>query len=280
MTPERLLQSGDCLRWFPEVADGSIDLAVTDPPYNLGRNYDDYDDQRPVAEYLAWAKQWLEQLHRVLQPQGSFWLAMGDGLVSELDVLCKSLGFHKRGQIIWAFTFGMNCQRNFTRAHTHWLYYTKHKKKFVFNELDPTVRVPSARQLVYNDKRAHPRGRLPDDVWVLRKEELDREFGAYDKDVWIQSRVCGTFKERVPNADNQLPLALVDRIIRTTSVAGQWVLDPFMGVGSVGVAAVQAGRNFHGMELSQSYFQSANRRLDAALAALAGEPPTDDAPVV
>jgi len=255
----------DCVKGMSQLASGKWDLVATDPPYNLGRDYDIYEDRKSTAEYLNWARQWLGEIHRVLHKHGSFWLAMGAGLVSELDVMCKKdFKFYKRGHIIWAFTFGVNNPKNFTRAHTHWLYYTKSKTRFTFNAQDPAVRVPSARQLIYGDKRANPKGRLPDDVWVLRPPELAECFSG-KSDVWLQSRVCGTFHERVKGADNQIPLAMMERIVRTCSKPGDMVLDPFAGTGTTGVAAVMAGCNFQGFDVSKAYVDRACSRVTAAL---------------
>src|SRR5690606_4157144 len=53
-----------------------------------------------------------------------------------------------------------------SRSHAHLLYFVKNPDEFTFNANDPAIRVPSARQLVYGDKRANPNGRLPDDTWI------------------------------------------------------------------------------------------------------------------
>lgn len=255
---------GDCLHEMTRLPDGGFSLIATDPPYNLGREYDIYDDRKPLDEYLTWAEAWLQAIYRLAAANGSFWLAIGASLVSELDVLAKRVGFHKRGHIVWFFGFGMNNPKNFTRAHTHWLYYTKHRKKFTFNAQDPGLRVPSARQLQYNDKRADSRGRLPDDVWILRPNEIRDAINKQDMDVWIHSRICGTYRERVPDADNQIPVALMERIIRASSNPGDHVLDPFSGVASTGVAAINLGRKYTGIELSEKYTKQGNARLEAA----------------
>lgn len=252
---------GDCLREMPKLAAGSVNLVVADPPYNLGRNYDVYDDKRSLSDYLAWAADWLGQIHRILQRHGSFWLIIGPSLVSELDVLCKrELKFYLQSHVIWTFGFGQNCPRSFTQAHTHLLHYTKTKTRFTFNADDPDVRVPSARQLIYNDKRANPKGRLPDDVWILRPGELKECFKGH-ADVWLESRICGTFKEREKGADNQMPLAIMDRIIRVSSNAGDLVCDPFLGTGTTAVSALQLGRSFVGWDVSAAYVKRAKERI-------------------
>jgi site-specific DNA-methyltransferase (adenine-specific) len=122
--------------------------------------------------------------------------------------------------------------------------------------------VPSARQLVYGDRRAHPKGRLPDDTWILRPQDLPDGFQA-DQDTWYFPRVCGTFKERTGWHGCQMPEQLLGRIIRASSDEGDTVLDPFAGSGTTLAVAKKLARRFIGFELSQEYSASIARRLAA-----------------
>lgn len=257
--------SGDCVAGMGEQPPDLVDLVLADPPYNIGRDYDAYDDKVTVDQYLEFTKAWGQAAKNVLKPHGSLWVAGYPNLISEVDVLFKrELGFYKRGHIIWAFSFGQNGTKNFTRAHTHWLYYTKHRTKFTFNALDPQLRIPSMRQLKYKDKRANPKGRLPNDVWILDLEQLGHELPK-DLDVWVESRINGTFNERVKGSDNQLPLAITNRIIRACSNPGDLVCDPFTGTGTTGESCVRLGRNFLGFELSKHMARSAKARIEEAV---------------
>lgn len=257
--------SGDCVQKMAKQEAGIVNLFVADPPYNIGRDYDVYNDKRTLQQYLDFTRAWGSEAKRLLHDHGSLWVAIYPNLVSEIDVLFKQeLGLYKRGHVIWAFSFGQNGSKNFTRSHTHWLYYTKTKTKFTFNALDPQLRIPSMRTLKYKDKRANPNGRLPNDVWILDLEQLGHELPP-DLDVWIESRVNGTFHERVKGSDNQLPLAITNRIIRACSNPGDLVCDPFTGTGTTGVSAVTLGRNFLGFELSKDYTRGAKTRIEEAL---------------
>jgi hypothetical protein len=129
--------------------------------------------------------------------------------------------------------------------------------------MDKAVRVPSARQLVYADSRGNPDGRLPDDTWILRPQDLPEGFQP-DEDTWYFSRVCGTFKERRGWHGCQMPEQLLGRIIRVSSNAEELVLDPFSGSGTTLVAAKKLGRQWIGFELSANYAARAQTRLDAA----------------
>jgi site-specific DNA-methyltransferase (adenine-specific) len=148
----------------------------------------------------------------------------------------------------------------FSRSHTHLFHFVKDAGQFTFNFEDPEVRVPSARELVYGDKRAHPKGRLPDDTWILRPQDLPDGFQP-DQDTWYFARVCGTFKERQGWHGCQMPEQLLGRIIRVSSNPGDLVLDPFAGSGTTLAVAKKLSRHWVGFELSKEYAGQARKRL-------------------
>ena len=84
--------------------------------------------------------------------------------------------------MIWYYTFGVNCERKFTRSHTHLLYFVKDRQDFTFRDEDLDNRIPSARELVYDDKRANPKGRLPDDTWIIRPAGAIGELACDDEE--------------------------------------------------------------------------------------------------
>ncbi|VTS07274.1 DNA-methyltransferase [Tuwongella immobilis] len=251
--------TGDCLTQLAQLPPHCIDLAFADPPFNIGYEYDQYDDRRSRADYLQWTDAWLAAVKRVLKPTGAFFVAIGDEYVAELKVRLDALGLSMRNWIVWHYTFGVNCTRKFNRSHAHILYYVADPKRFTFHA--DAVRVPSARQTTYADRRANPRGKLPDDTWVLRPQEDPRCFPP-GSDTWYFARVCGTFKERTEHPC-QMPEAVLDRIIRVSSNPGDWVLDPFAGSGTTLAAAKRLGRNYLGVELSADYAAAIDERLDA-----------------
>ncbi|MEW4528643.1 site-specific DNA-methyltransferase [Maioricimonas sp. JC845] len=256
-----LIRQEDCIAGMGSLPDGCIDLAFADPPFNIGYEYDVYDDRRKAEEYLDWSQKWLSEVVRVLKPDGTFWLAIGDEFAAELKVLMqRELGLHCRSWVIWYYTFGVNCKSKFSRSHAHLFYMVKDPKTFTFNADDPKVRVPSARQLVYADKRANPKGRLPDDTWILRPQDIPESFQS-DEDTWYFPRVNGTFKERKGWHGCQMPERLLERIIRACSNEGETVLDPFTGSGTTLAVAHKLERRYLGFELSEQYAERARQRL-------------------
>lgn len=232
---------GDCIEALGKIKEPFADLIFADPPFNIGYKYDKYHDKRKRESYIEWTKEWMTVCKKVLKPTGSFYIAIGDEYAANVKVIADELDLFMRNWIIWHYTFGQQTKDKFARSHTHIFYFVNDRKNFTFN--NKTVRVPSARQLVYNDKRANPAGKMPDDVW----------------DGF--SRVCGTFKEREGWHPCQMPENLLKRIIQACSNPGDCVLDPFSGSGTTAVAAYQLGRNYVGIEISGEYVKNTNRRL-------------------
>jgi site-specific DNA-methyltransferase (adenine-specific) len=250
---------GDCVAGLANISAGTVDLAFADPPFNIGYHYDVYQDRKVCDDYLAWSQDWMAAVHRVLKPDGTFWLAIGDEYAAELKVIAhRDLGFHLRSWVIWYYTFGVHCARKFSRSHAHLFHFVKDASRFTFH--DKAIRVPSARQLIYGDRRANPRGRLPDDTWILRPQDVPEGFTT-DQDTWHVRRVCGTFKERAGWHGCQMPEQLLGRIIRACSSPGELVLDPFAGSGTTLAVAKKLDRRYLGFELSPDYVKRIEDRL-------------------
>jgi DNA modification methylase len=288
------IQLGDCIAAMKALPKGSADLVFADPPFNIGYDYDVYEDSKEYQHYIDWSAKWISAAYRVLKPDGTFWLAIGDDYAAELKIESQKAGFHMRSWVIWYYTFGVNCSKKFTRSHTHLFHFVKDRDSFTFRSDDLDNRVPSARELVYNDKRANPKGRLPDDTWIirpadvvgelmsdddeswspqqlspptdndrtftLRPQDLEQSFGP-SENTWYFPRVAGTFKERAGFHGCQMPEQLLGRIIRTCSNSGEVVLDPFSGSATTLAVAKKLGRRFIGYDVSKSYVQYGRQRL-------------------
>jgi len=235
---------GDCLQILNGIPDNSIDLIFADPPFNIGVKYDIHNDKMPYDEYYQWSEKWIKECYRILKSNGSIYIAIGDEFAAEINIILKRTGFYFRNWIIWYYTFGQNQRRKFNRSHTHILYFTKNKENFIFNDKD--IRIPSARQMIYNDKRAHPLGKVPDDVWQF-------------------PRVCGTFKERIGNHPCQMPENLLELIIKASSNEQDIVLDPFGGTGTTAVVAKKLNRHYITMDISPEYYNIIIKRINGDL---------------
>ena len=280
---------GDSTAILNALEPGWVDLVFADPPFNIGYLYSDYDDRRSVSEYLDFSRNWMKAVYRALKPGGSFYLAIGDEFAADLAVIARrEIGFHMRNWIVWHYTFGQQTKKKFAKSHTHILYFSKEKPgpgltNLTFNADD--IRVKSARQTVYADNRANSKGKLPDDTWFLRPQEAayfeasfkgvpvpdgipTAEVPFFDpvSSTWNISRICGTFKEREGWHGCQMPMGVLDRIVKASSNEGDIVLDPFNGSGTTCVSAALLGRRFVGIDQSEEYVSYARKRLDHALA--------------
>ncbi len=234
------IYQGDCIEIMSGFPAESVDLIFADPPFNIGVRYDNSGDSKEYREYVEWSKKWISEAAKLLKKSGSLYVAIGDEYAAEIRMIGREKNLFLRNWIIWHYTFGQHQRKKFSRAHTHIFYWIKDEREFRFNA--DAVRIPSARQKVYSDRRANPKGRIPDDVWTF-------------------SRVCGTFKERVGNHPCQMPESLLERIILASSGKGELVLDPFCGTGTTVAVAQRLGRNFVGIDISPNYCKITRERL-------------------
>ncbi|MBN2064640.1 MAG: site-specific DNA-methyltransferase [Sedimentisphaerales bacterium] len=270
MNQEHKIESGiinaDCVGYLRDLLSRHnnqpfADLVFADPPFNIGYSYDKYDDELAHDEYVKWSRQWMEVCRDCLTQQGSMWIAIGDEYAAELKVILRELGMNFRNWIIWYYTFGQNTKKKFSRSHAHILYYTKDPKNFIFNDME--IRVPSARQMIYDDKRADSRGRIPDDTWILRPQQIEGEAFDVMEDTWHIPRVCGTFKERQGFHGCQMPEKLLERIIKVASNPDGVVIDPFCGSGTTAAVACKLDRRYLTFDISENYVEQAKKRIDA-----------------
>ena len=232
---------GDCVELLKRVNEPFADLIFADPPFNIGYKYDKYNDEVAGEKYIGWTREWMTACKKVLKPTGSFYIAIGDDYAADVKIIAtRELNLVMRNWIIWHYTFGQQTKNKFARAHTHIFYFVNDEKKFTFN--DDIVRIISDRQKIYQDKRANPAGKMPDDVW----DEYPR--------------LCGTFDERI-NFPCQMPESLLARIIRTSSNEGDRVLDPFSGSGTTVAVAHKLKRKYTGIEISKKYVKGALERV-------------------
>lgn len=231
--------NADSLDWMNNYTGAPFaDLVFADPPFNIDWKYDIFIDKKPDQEFLDWTKSWVNlAISKCLKPEGQIYICMGDEYVSEIDVICRrELNLWRQDWLIWHYSFGqsgkLEKRRKFTRSKTHVLRFSKHPRNFYFDPI--SVAVPSGRLLKYADKRADPRGKCPDDVFVVK-------------------RIAGTHKERVPGMSTQMPGELVKPWIIATTKPGDTVYDPFPGSGIALKIAKITGRHYFGTELSPNY---------------------------
>ena len=237
--------NGDSLRWMNNTTNPFADLIIADPPFNIGYQYDIYNDKKSEDDYLSWCEKWLLECKRLLHNDGNMLVCMGDEHITDIDALCKKIGLRRENWIIWHYKFGqsgkLETRKRFTKSKVHILRYAQSRNPY-FDAA--SVAVPSDRQKLYNDKRADPRGKCPDDVFTFK-------------------RIAGTHHEREKGIATQMPVSLLRIWVRAMCKPGGVVFDPFPGSGASLIAAKQENRKYLGVELSPNYTKNILDRLNA-----------------
>ena len=237
----------DLMRSLP---DKTVDLVVSSPPYNLGK---EYEKRKELEIYIEQQTAILKECVRLLKDTGSVFWQVGsfseDGMLIPLDVrffpVLESLGMLPRNRIAWIRQHGLHARNKFSARYETILWFTKSDNYKFF--LDP-IRVPQK----YKNKKYHkganqgelscnPAGKNPGDIWAFRNVKHNHEEQTIHP--------C------------QFPEDLVARIILSTTEEGDIVLDPFMGAGTVAVVARDHQRHFMGAETEKKYHQLALKRL-------------------
>jgi len=253
LNADLVLFEGDTLQLLPTIPSDSIRLIVTSPPYNLGKSYETRVD---LDIYLSEQEKVIEECVRVLADDGSICWQVGNyvknGEIIPLDImlypLFASRGLKLRNRIVWHFGHGLHTTKRFSGRYEVILWFTK-SDHYVFN-LDP-IRVPQK----YPGKK-HFKG--------PRKGELSgNPLGKNPTDVWEIPNVKANHIEKTIHPC-QFPVELVERLVLGLTNENDWVLDPFMGVGSTAIAALIHHRKVLGAEIMPDYVQITKNRVHQA----------------
>lgn len=248
-----ILYEGDCMALLSEIPDNFATLIVTSPPYNLGKPY---ESRLRLNEYLSQQREVIQECVRVLHDRGSICWQVGNyvdnGEIIPLDVLLypifASLGLHLRNRIVWHFGHGLHASKRFSGRYEVILWFTK-GHDYVFN-LD-AVRVPQKypnKKYFKGPKKGqlsgNPLGKNPSDVWEIPNVKANH----------IEKTIHPC----------QFPVELIERLVLALTNEGDWVLDPFIGVGTTAIAALMHKRRAVGAEIMPQYVEIARERIRMA----------------
>ncbi len=235
---------GDCLELFENIPDNSVDVTFADPPFNLKKKYNSYEDTLEFKDYLKWCEVWIKEMVRVTKPTGSIFLHnIPKWLTYYATYLNKFAQF--KHWIAWD-TPTSPMGKSLQPSHYGILFYTKEKKQTKIYE----IRHPH--------KRDRKKGHLLKD-YGGKKDGL-HPFGPLVSDVWtdIHRIKHNRFRDNHPC---QLPIHLLERIILMTTDKDDIILDPFLGTGTSAIAAKRLGRNYIGFELDENYVEISRNKL-------------------
>ncbi len=247
------LMKGDCLELLQTIPSEFVDFCFADPPYNLKKKYDKWDDTLEIKEYFDWCDAWLSELARILKP----------------------------GRTLAVLNIPLWAVRHFAHLSTRMTY----QNWIVWEGLSLPVRmIMPANYVILCFSKGEPRGLPGLDICTSKLTDT-RELVSLKESYCIRAsclseRTALGVQDRAPITDLwwdihrlkhnsrrvdhpcQLPPALMRRLIALFTYPGECVLDPFNGVGTTTLAAELLGRAFIGIELSEYYHSIACRRHD------------------
>jgi len=240
-------------------------LIITSPPYNMDK---EYEKSKSLYNYKKEIEIIIEKLVHLLDDEGSICWQVGNYVnpkskeVIPLDIfyhdIFKKFNFILRNRIIWHFGHGLHASLRFSGRYETIMWYTKNSN-YTF-KLD-SVRIPAkypGKKSYKGEKKGqisgNPIGKNPSDVWVILKKE-------WDKDLWEIPNVKAHHKEKTIHPC-QYPIELVERCVLALTNEGDWILDPYAGVGSTLIAAIKNNRNSIGIEKYKKFIRIGEQRIE------------------
>jgi len=249
-----VLYLGDTLGLLKQIPDKTAGLIVTSPPYNIGKPY---EKKLNLQEYIEQQEKVIKESIRITKDDGSICWQIGNyvenGSIIPLDILLYPIfdrfGLKLRNRIVWHFGHGLHAQKRFSGRYEVILWFTK-SENYIFN-LD-AVRVPQkypSKKYFKGPKKGelscHPLGKNPTDVWEIPNVKSNHP----EKTI----HPC------------QFPVELIERLVLALTNPGDWVIDPFIGVGSTAIAAILHGRKAAGADIIEEYIKIAKQRIELLL---------------
>jgi adenine-specific DNA-methyltransferase len=259
-----VVYAGDCLDLLRYIPDDSLQLVVTSPPYNIGK---EYEKKLHLDIYLQQQALVIAECVRALSPKGSICWQVGNyvdkGAIIPLDTVLypvfSNLGLRMRNRIIWHFEHGLHCKRRFSGRYETIIWFTK-TDDYIFN-LDP-VRVPQK----YPGKK-HFKG-------PKAGQYSCNPLGKNPGDLWVVPNVKSNHVEKTDHPC-QFPVELIERLVLSLTNEDDWVLDPFLGTGTSVIAAIRHGRRGVGAETAPKYVEIARQRIQQEIEGILRTRPMD-----
>lgn len=238
------LVNADCLTYLKTLSSNSIDLVMTSPPYNCGIEYSTYNDSRPYQEYLDWCQEWINECYRVCKDDGRIAInvpvEMGTvnnsvrvSPMTEFVKMIGKAGFHLMGIPMWFDTHRVK--------YTAWGSWMSASAPYIYNPNEVVV-------LGY--KKYHKK-QYDGESTISKQDFIDGCSGIWD----IMPETRGLTKAN-------FPVELPEMAINLLTYKGDTVLDPFSGSGTTGIACLNTGRKYIGIEIDTLYHKIAQNRIN------------------
>ena len=264
------IYSGNCIKLMSDMDEKSIDLIVTSPPYGVGIDYDSWDDDKHIAEYMSFTREWLREAYRVLKDDGRIALNIpyetnrqekGGRIYfsAEVWMVMKEIGFgffgivdleesspHRSKTTAWGSWMSPSAPYIYNPKECVILAYKKKHKK----DVKGTPQWEGEYQMVPNEKiEGEFRKKLVYDE-KDKKDFISLVYGQWNYFADTQQKTKATFSLDIPY-----------RAIKILSYKEDVVLDPFNGSGTTCLAAEMLGRPWIGLDISENYCEVARERI-------------------
>ena len=254
-----MLYCGDNLEIMRGMDDGCIDLIATDPPFNTGKDWGQFNDkwENGLKGYLKFMEPRLAEMHRLLKDTGSIYLHCDSHASHYLKVMMDGIfGMkHFRNEIVWTYRRWAVQNTDYQRMHDIILRYTKGNET-TWNQLYEPL--PDTTQRRWGNKKQKS------DFSTGKRRSIsteDKSLGVAMRDVWEISLINSQSKELL-HYPTQKPVALLERIIKASSNQDDVVLDPFCGSGTTLRAAKTLGRKYIGIDQNPEAIRISENRLN------------------
>lgn len=270
----------DTIEGMKKIEDNSIDIVITDPPYNIGKSFGLYKDNMKLNEYLDWCDKWISECIRIVKPSGSIFIYGFSEILAHLSV---RIDLPKRW-LIWHYTNKtIPTYNGWQRSHESILYIWKESP--IFNR--DKVRVPYTDVFLKNSAgktrpksdtarfggkvetiyTAHDGGALPRDVFTdistLAGGAGRERYFLYENKVYPSKDIKNFDVDKCMKHPTQKPSKLTERLLLSSMPETNCkVVIPFGGSGAEGIVCKRMGINFIGFDINEDYIKLSNGALD------------------
>jgi len=257
LDPNFELYHDDSIEFLKHLPENSVDMIFADPPYNLSNggftvhagkmvsvNKGQWDESKGLDEDFSFHVRWIEQCYRVLKPEGTIWVSGTYHSIYQCGYALQLLGFKVLNDISW---FKPNASPNLSGR-----YFTASHETLIWARKDPKAK----HTFNYQD--------MKNGNW--HQSDMIKNEGKQMRSVWA----IGTPKasEKIfGKHPTQKPVALLERVVLSSTNKGDIIIDPFTGSSTTGIVAAKHGRKFIGIDMEKAYLDLSIKRFKYA-----GEP--------
>ena len=242
---------GDTLELIKKLPDAFVDLLITDPPYNLTKQYNDKSfNRRNDDDYEEWFESWVKEIPRIMKPNGSLYIC-GDFRSTPIYYNVLKKYFYIQNRITWERDKGRGAKTNWKNNIEDIYFCTMSNTEYTFNLEE--VKVKKKVIAPYRDEKGNAKD------WFVENGEKYRY--TCPSNIWTDITVPYWSMPENTEHPTQKPEKLIERLITASSNENDFIFDLFLGSGTTAVVAKKMNRRYSGIELDEGYCMIAQERL-------------------